>query len=157
MKTITIKKSIPEKVTNYINLLNYNVESRKSLVFEAMSRFGKDSNITKTYEDEFLIYDLKYTEARNNLTKMYVPTKIQKYTNWNLDYHTSVLTINCESNPITIAYAAKEADEFTEEYVTDGVLDKKIEKLLTGIYSQNFTDELGLVDNKCENSCNCSK
>jgi hypothetical protein len=150
--------NVPEKLSSYLELLDYNINSRKNLLMEMVSRYGiKDKNV-KLYEQEYHIYYAKFEMAKNAISAIIVPDKLKPFTNWSIIYDQSVMEIevntkvDSKARLIELVQGNLMKGNFIEE-----AIDQDIEKELEDTYDTDFDDEKGIINaGECATG-NCNK
>lgn len=84
---------IPEKLTDYIESLHYEVESRKNLIAFALDHDLSSSASFNKYEDEYKDFFIEYETAKEDMQQRYVIQDYPNFKSWNLDFNKSQLII----------------------------------------------------------------
>lgn len=91
MKKVTVTD---RGLIDYVESMQYEVESHKELITYAMSKEGlSDSKAFKQYMDDYKDFFIKYNMAKNKVEETYVRTVCPNPVSWNLDFRTGELTI----------------------------------------------------------------
>ena len=88
--------NIAESIVNYIERLDYELNSRKNIVaFMLSSNMDITTESFKRYEDEMVEYQIKFDQAKQELEEKYVlPIIGDNKVNWSLNYRNQELTID---------------------------------------------------------------
>lgn len=88
-----IEVVIPEKMSAYIESLQYEVNARKNLVAFCIERnMSLESETFQKYHKEYVDFTAQYEMAKKELEKKYITPEYPNC-NWKLDFATHTLTI----------------------------------------------------------------
>ena len=91
-----IEVVIPEKMSDYIESLQYEVNARKNLVAFCLERnMSLDNETYKKYHKEYVDYTAQFELAKKEMEKEYILPKYPK-AKWALDFSTHTLSIEVE-------------------------------------------------------------
>ena len=84
------------ELRDYIEALNYEVESRKSLIAFALEKGLVENESFKKYHDEYKEAFIMYEEAKANLEQQFVVPllKEDEKCEWNLNFKDCIITID---------------------------------------------------------------
>lgn len=92
----TVKIEIPEKLSDYIESLMYEVNARRDLLAFCVERgMDVDGEVFQRYHKQYVEFNAEYELAKKNLTEDYVAGK-HPNAKWNLDFMTHTLTVEVQ-------------------------------------------------------------
>lgn len=94
-----MKIEIEEKLSDYIEMLQYDLDSIKELLARAASIGVESGEMHKEWLDKYLEKGREYNAAKAEVERMYVVPNIGngETVNWSLDFYTHTVTIEAVS------------------------------------------------------------
>lgn len=94
-----IEKITNTEIINYLEALNYEVESRKSILKFLCENKNTTPELFNSFFADYQTYYIEYDLAKKNFEKTYIAPKYNNFSTWSLNFQTQELTImNKEDN-----------------------------------------------------------
>lgn len=91
---------IDEELSNYIESLQYETDSRKDIIiYMITNNMDLNTEVGKQYQKEYSNFYNELAVAKDNLSQMYIrsnPKFADKDVTWNLDFHSHTLYVKVQ-------------------------------------------------------------